>query len=172
VAEAKSRYALEASGATIHADLGQIAHNTAFVKALRAGNTSLALEIANRELVRHVVRIRVLQGSHVVLDANPTSFDVNGSSLTLRSGGRTLGQLKITVQDIIGFIKLDRRLYHIQTVVRSANGQMRTSLLAATRAPLPSSGCVQVGRRAYVVSTFPEQSFTGEPLTVWVLSPA
>jgi hypothetical protein len=172
VAEAKGRYALEASGAAIHADLRQIAHNTAFVEALRARNLPLALEVANGELVRHVVRIRVLQGSRVLVDANPTSFDVNGSSITLRAGGRTLGQLKITVQDIIGFIKLDRRLYHVQTVVRSANGQMRTSLLAATRAPLPSSGCVQVGRRTYVVSTFPEKSFTGEALTVWVLSPA
>jgi hypothetical protein len=172
VAEAKSRYAFESSGATIHADLRQIAHNAAFVAALQAGNLPLALEVANRELVRHVVRIRVLKGSQVLVDANPTSFDVNGSTLTLHAGGRTLGRLKITVQDIIGFIKLDRRLYHVQTVVRSANGQMRTSLLAATTAPLPSSGCVQVGRRAYVVSTFPETSFTGEALTVWVLSPA
>jgi len=173
VAHARQRYALESSGTVIHADLRQIAHDSAFVEALRAGNLPLALEAANRQLVRHVVRIRVLRGSRVLVDANPTSFDVGGSSTTLRApGGRTLGQLKITVQDIIGFIKLDRRLYHAQTIVRSANGQMRTSLLAATRVVLPSSGCVRVGRRTYVVSTFPETSFTGEALQVSLLTPA
>jgi hypothetical protein len=173
VAHAKQRYALESSGTVIHADLRQIANDRAFVEALRAGNLALALEAANRQLVRHVVRIRVLRGSRVLVDANPTSFDVGGSSITLRApGGRTLGQLKITLQDIIGFIKLDRRLYHAQTVVRGANGQMRTSLLEAAKVSLPSSGCERVGRRTYVVSSFPETSFTGEALQVWVLTPA
>src|ERR1035437_8299317 len=143
VAHAKQRYALESSGTVIHADLRQIANDRAFVEALRAGNLALALEAANRQLVRHVVRIRVLRGSRVLADANPTSFDVGGDSITLRAPRvRALGQLKITLQDIIGFIKLDRRLYHAQTVVRGANGQMRTSLLAATRVPHDGLGVV------------------------------
>jgi hypothetical protein len=173
VAHAKQRYALESNGVVVHTDLQQIAHDSAFVEALSAGNLPLALEAANRQLVRHVVRIRVLRGSRVIVDANPTSFDVGGSSITLRApGGRVLGQLKITLQDIIGFIKLDRRLYHALAVVRGAQGELRTSLPAAAHVSLPSTGCARVGGRTYVVSSFPETSFTGEALQVSLLTPA
>jgi hypothetical protein len=169
----EQRYATEVGGIVIHADLLRIARDATLVGALEAGNLPLAQEAANRQLVQHVVRIRVYRGSRVIVDANPTSFDVGGSSITLRDGnGRGLGRMQITVQDVIGFIKLNRRLYHSQTVVRGPHGQMRTSLLAATRVALPSSGCVRVGRRTYVVNVFPETSFTGEALRVWLLTPA
>ena len=53
----------------IHADLRQIAHDRVLIGALSVGNLSAALAEANRQLVRHVVRIRVLRGPHVVLVA-------------------------------------------------------------------------------------------------------
>src|ERR1700688_4977160 len=102
-----ARYRLEAAGHAVHTDLKQIAHDAALIGALRAGDIPGALAAANRQLVRHVVQIRVTRGSRLLLDANPSSFDVAGSSIALRSvGGRNLGRLTITVQDIIGFIKL------------------------------------------------------------------
>jgi hypothetical protein len=172
-AHSEQRYATEVSGVVIQADLRRIARDAVLIGALEAGNLPLAQEAANRQLVQHVVRIRVYRGSRVIVDANPTSFDVGGSSITLRAAsGRGLGRLKVTLQDIIGFIKLNRRLYNAQTVVRGPHGQMRTSLQAATRVPLPSSGCARVGRRTYLVSVFPETSFTGEALRVWLLTPA
>jgi hypothetical protein len=170
---AERRFRLEAEGAVIHRDLRQIAQDKAFVEALSAHDLPLALEYANRQLVRHVVRIRVLRGSSVLVDANPTSFDVGGSSLTLRNRrGATLGTLAITVQDVIGFDKLVHKLIPADVVVRSANGQMRTTLPAAAGLPLPSAGCVRVGARTYAVATFTETGFTGEQLTISVLTPA
>lgn len=171
LAAAEARYRMEARGTVIHADLRQIAHDSSLTSALSAGNLRAALSAANRQLVRHVVQIRVLHGPQVLLDANPTSFDVAGSTVELRgAGGRSLGTLQITVQDVIGFIKLVHKLNAADVVVRGAAGQLRTSLPAAATASLPSSGCALVGGRRYVVSSFHETSYTGEPLTISVLT--
>jgi hypothetical protein len=170
---AKARYLTEAQGAVMHVDLQQVAHDRALLGALRGGRVGAALAEANRQLVRHVVRIRVLQGSQVLVDANPTSFAVAGSSTELRAPNRRgLGRLQITVQDVIGFIKLVHKLNGVDVVVRSEGGQMRTSLPAAATASLPSSGCTQLGSHRYLVRSFGETSFTGEPLTVWLLTAA
>lgn len=170
---AEARYRLEERGTTIHTDLRQIAHDKSLTGALASGNIGAALAAANRQLVRHVVQIRVLRGERVLLDANPTSFDVAGSALELHTAnGRSLGRLQITVQDLIGFIKLVRKLDHANVVVHGAAGQMKTSLPAAARVPLPPSGCTQIGARRYVVRSFHAVSFVGEPLTISVLAAA
>ncbi len=157
----------------IHADLRQIAHDRVLIGALSVGNLNAALAEANRQLVRHVVRIRVLRGANGVLDANSTSFDVAGSGMQLHAAdGRSLGRLQITVQDVIGFIKLVHKLDAADVVVRGARGHVRTSLPAAAKLPLPLSGCTQVGAHRYVVRSLNETSFTGEPLTIWLLTAA
>ncbi len=170
---AKRRYLTEAQGTVIHTDLRQIASDSILLTALSAGNLNSALAEANRQLVRHVVQIEVLRGSRLLVDANSTSFDVGGSAVQLTApSGRSLGQLRITVQDVIGFIKLVHKLNAADVVVRSAGGQLRTSLPAAATTPLPRSGCTQIGAHTYVVRSFNEASFSGEPLTIWVLTAA
>jgi hypothetical protein len=170
---AKTRYLTESRGAVIHADLRQIAHDSILLAALSVGNLRSALAEANRQLVRHVVRIRVLRGSRVLVDANSTSFDVGGSGVELRApNGRSLGRLQITVQDVIGFIKLVHKLNAADVVVRGARGQARSSLPTAARLSLPRSGCMQIGSRRYVVRSFNETSFSGEPLSIRVLTAA
>jgi hypothetical protein len=170
---ARARYLLESRGMVIHADLRQIAHDRVLIGALSVGNLNAALAEANRQLVRHVVRIRVLRGAHGVLDANSTSFDVAGSGIQLHAAdGRSLGRLQITVQDVIGFIKLVHKLDAADVVVRGARGHVRTSLPVAAKLSLPLSGCTQIGAHRYVVRSLNETSFTGEPLTIWLLTTA
>jgi hypothetical protein len=170
---AVARYRTESRGKTIHADLRQIAHDSILLAALRKGDLRAALAQANRQLVRHVVRIRVLQGSRVLVDANPASFDVGGAETALYArDGRLLGQLQITVQDVIGFIKLVHKLNAADVVVRGARHEVRTSLPAAARLSLPRSGCRRIGTREYVVRTFQEAGFAGDPLTISVLTAA
>ena len=170
---AKRRYLTEAGGAVIHHDLRQIASDPVLLRALSAGNLNSALTEANRQLVRHVVQVSVLRGSRVLVDANPTSFDVGGSGLEMRArNGASLGRLQITVQDVIGFIKLVHKLDAADVVVRGSAGQVRTSLPVLATLSLPRSGCRQIGTRRYMVSSFEETSFTGEPLTIWLLTAA
>jgi hypothetical protein len=164
---------MESRGTVIHADLRRIARDRTLAATLAAGRLRSALTAADRQLVRHVVQIRVLAGSRVLLDANSSSFDVGGSRLSLRGPrGVILGQLQITVQDMIGFIKLVHKLDAADVVVRDAAGHARSSLPAALNVALPSSGCTRVGARTFVVSSFSTTSFTGVPLTVWLLTGA
>lgn len=170
---AKLRYLTESQGEVIHADLRRIAKDRILLKALRVGNLGSALAEARRQLVRHVVQIRVRRGSRVLVDANSTSFDVAGSGVQLRDGnGRSLGRLQITVQDVIGFIKLVHKLDAADVLVRGARGHVRTSTPSLLRRSLPGSGCARIRTRRYVVSSFKATSFSGEPLTIWLLTAA
>jgi hypothetical protein len=170
---ARARYRTEERGTVIHDDLRSIASDRILVSALTRDHLSSALAEANRQLVRHVVRIRVLRGTRLLVDANPSSFDVAGSGMELRArGGRSLGRLQITVQDVIGYIKLVHKLYGAEVVVRNGQGRVRSSSPEAARRLLPASGCTQIGSRRYVVRSLQEVDFTGEPLTIRLLTPA
>jgi len=177
VREAKLRYLIETRGSTTRADLRYIAHDSTLLNALRSGNLAAAraevYSLQHSQIVKHITRIRVLHGSRVLIDGWPNSFDVAGSERELRdSRGRSLGRLQVTVQDIIGFVKLERHLNATEVLARGAHGQVRTLLPAAKSASLPRSGCTRVGGRQYVVSSFQETSFTGEPVTIWLLTAA
>ena len=89
----------------------------------------------------------------------------------MRAGGRYLGELRITVQDVIGFIKLVHKFGAADVVVRGAV-QARASLPVALGVALPESGCAKIAQRTYAVRSFTEASFTAEPLKIWVLTPA
>ncbi len=170
---AERRFLLEADGPTTHRDLREVASDPMLLQALAANDLAGALQAANHQLVRHVVRIRVLRGSHVLVDANPTSFDVAGVEMPLGGGGALRGErVKVTLQDVIGFNKLVHRLIHAEAVVRGSGGQMRTTLPAAARVRLPSRGCVRLGARGYAVASFAQRSFTDEHLSIWILTPA
>jgi hypothetical protein len=169
VAYARQRYHEEWHGLAAHVALRRAAADRRFVQALAAHDLAAARAEANLLLVGHLVRLRVVRGSRVLVDANPSSFAVPGPSRTLRTrGGRVLGKLTVTVQDIIGFVKLVQRHGGGDTVVRGRRGQLRTSL-AVVPSRLPRAGCTSVAGTPYAVRSFAETSFSGEPLTVWVL---
>ncbi|HMD52833.1 MAG TPA: hypothetical protein VKG62_08960 [Solirubrobacteraceae bacterium] len=174
---AEKRYATEQRGTTIHLDLERIAHDPVLISALQSGNLHAALQEANAltfgEPTRHVVRIRITRNGRIIVDANPSSFSVGGSSLPLYGAhGKYLGQLTITVQDVIGFIKLVQKLLGAEVLVRAADGKVATSLPAAAHAKLPDTGCVQIAGSTYYVRSFHTTDFTGSLLTIWTLTPA
>ena len=116
------------------------------------------------------MRIRILRGSRVLLDANLSSFAVAGPALELvRHNGAHLARLQVTIQDVLGFIKLVHKFTGAQVVVRGQRGQALSSPPAVPRGTLPAGGCVTVWGSRYVVRSFGETSFSGEPLTVWAL---
>lgn len=174
---AKRRFWIESRGSAIRADLRYIARDPVLIDALRSGDLAAArAEIArlqHSQIVKHVTRIRLLRGSRVLVDGWPTSFDVAGSERNLRDrNGRSLGRVQITIQDIIGFIKLEHRHEATEVLVRGAQGRVRTLLSAAKRLSLPASGCVRVGARRYMVRSFKETGFASESLHIWLLTAA
>lgn len=174
---ARRRFRIESRGTAIRADLRYIAHDPVLLEALSSGDIAAArAEVArlqHSQIVKHVTRIRLLRGSRVLIDGWPSSFDVAGSERELRGhGGKDLGKVQITIQDVIGFIKLEHRHDGTEVVVRGARGQVRTLLPGARTVTLPAAGCTSVGAHRYMVRSFKETGFTGEPLTIWLLTPA
>jgi hypothetical protein len=168
---ARYRYSQERVGLAVHVAFRHVEHDGALVRALRAGDLRSAQARADQLLIGHVVRIRIRSGSRVLVDANPTSFAVGGTVHSLRVHGRTLGQMEVSIQDVIGFLRLVHLYDGGEAVVRGSRGQLRSSLAGLPRR-LPSSGCVSAGGRRYAVDAFAERGFASEGLSVWVLGPA
>src|SRR2546429_2798186 len=76
---AQRRYSHEAYGTAVHAAWRRIARDTRLLRDLSAGALKTAQTEANGQLILHTVRIRIVRGSRVLVDANPSSFDVAGA---------------------------------------------------------------------------------------------
>jgi hypothetical protein len=141
-------------------------------RGLATGDYALARAALHDQPVRHAVRARVTRGSQVLVDVG-LDFVIAGNPRPLAVGGRPLGQLEISIQDVIGFVKLVHRLTGTQIVVRGSYAHhAESSLPAALGAALPGKGPVTVGGRRYVASSFLRPGFGGEQLSVWILAAA
>jgi hypothetical protein len=88
-------------------------------------------------------------------------------------GGRAVGMLQVSMQDEIGFVRLMHRRYPVQVVIRGRGpSHLRASMRAAGVAKLPARGRVSLGGSPYVVRSFHEQAWDGEPVTIWLLMKA
>jgi len=84
--------------------------------------------------------------------------------MRLRHGGT----LQPSIQDVIGYVKYMHRNVHVVVRGRGA-AHVRTSLPAAARVALQSSGTVTVGGHRYRVGSFSERGLAGETLRIWIL---
>ena len=151
---ARRIYTIETSGGAARRAVERLARDRVLLAAIRAGDAKAALAEGDRQLVGHVVRIRIYRGGRLLADANPTSFAVGGRSIAV-PGGR----VEATIQDVIGFAKLTHRESGAGIVVRGRGGHVAASPPALGRRRPPPAGAM----------TFRETGFAGEPLTVWVL---
>jgi hypothetical protein len=172
ISRAKARYADEANGPVVHAQLRRVARDPALLTALRSGSATALRAAALHELFlphKHVVRLRIVLGGRTLVDVGGR-FVANGPQTVLRAGGRNLGTLQISIQDIIGYVKLIHRHAGGEAVVRGQAGHEETSLPAAPPASLPAQGAVAVGGHRYAVGSFRKTGFGGEPLRVWIFA--
>jgi hypothetical protein len=181
VITARRTYNNETKGAKLFQQLGRIARDGILLDALSRGDLAGAQAEADAQLrspvnhLDHVTRISVIRGSRVLVNATENSngvYVVAPARRILRSHGRLLGTLLVSIQDVTGFVKLVHRLTGAEVLVRGASGHVRTSLGAAARVRLPRSGRVTVAGRGYLVRSFGEIGWGNEPLTVWILEGA
>jgi hypothetical protein len=181
VITAKGTYNNETKGAKLFQQLGRIARDGILLDALSRGDLAGAQAEADAQLrspvnhLAHVTRISVIRGSRVLVNATENSdgvYVVAPASRILRSHGRLLGTLLVSIQDVTGFVKLVHKLTGAEVLVRGASGHVRTSLGAAAHVRLPSSGHVTIAGRGYFVRSFPAIGWGNEPLTVWILEGA
>jgi hypothetical protein len=179
IAAAQQIYGNEIAGHRAYSDLQFIASDSVLAGELMRGEDEAAEAQARLQMinnpVRHITRISVVRGGDAIVNALWNSnglFVVAPVSQTLYFHGRSLGTLLVSTQDIVGYLKLVHRDTGAQVVLRGASGQVRASLLAAAHANLPPSGTVDIAGVEYDVGTFQLSGWAGEPMSVWVLSPA
>jgi hypothetical protein len=158
--------------------LNRIARDGTMLNALSRGDVAGAQAEADVQLrspgnhFAHVTRISVVRGSRVLVNATVNSdgvFVVAPASRVLRSHGRLLGTLLVSIQDVTGYVKVVHDLTGADVVARGASGHVRISRGSPTAGPLPSSGQVTIAGRKYSVRSFHEVGWGNEPLTVWIL---
>ena len=170
-----SRYQSEASGPVAHATLSRVASDPRLLAAVRSGSDARVRSHVAGEFPAvwyhwHVSRLRITRGSKTIVETG-VPFVVDGPSTALRDAhGHAIARLQISIQDVIGFVRLNKRLDHVATVVRGlGSADVRASLPAALEVRLPSSGTVKIAGRRYTVGSFHEIGWRGEPLHIWIL---
>jgi hypothetical protein len=147
-------YSSERDGSAVRASLRRISHDPAAMRGSR------------RELLRqlflpgfHVVRLRVVRGARVA--------DVGGRFVV---DGPSVDGLTISIQDVLGYVKLVSKLTGQGVVVRGRPGHIVASSPALIHVSLPASGSVSVDGHEYLVRSFTERGFAGETLRIWIVS--
>ncbi len=170
-------YGLELASSEVSADRRQIAGYGPLLSALAAGNRA-GVQEAVTSLVyahTHVVRLRVESArppARVLADVGGP-YIIAPVSGTLRRGGRVLGSYVFSVQDDLGYVKLEDRYVGLPLILRQ--GSRRIPLegtLPASAAGLPASGPVKYRGAAYEAISFAARAFPASTLQVTLLDPA
>ncbi len=146
-------YSSERDGSPVRASLRRISHDAA---AMRGSRPELLRQLFLPGF--HVVRLRVVRGSRVT--------DVGGRFVV---DGPSTGGLTISIQDVLGYVKLVHKLTGQGVVVRGRAGHVVASSPGLARVSLPGSGSVSVDGHDYPVRSFQERGFAGETLRIWIL---
>jgi hypothetical protein len=178
---AKLSYLSETRGRVLHQQLARIASDGILLNALSRGNVAGAQAEADAQLHSpgnhfvHVTRISVVRGSRVLVNATVNAdgvFVVAPGSRVLRSHGRLLGTLLVSIQDVTGYVKVVHDLTGATVVARGGSGRVRVSRGTPPIGRLPASGHVTIIGHRYAVRSFHELGWGNEPLTVWILERA
>jgi hypothetical protein len=170
---ARATYANQVGGTHTLAILHQVGADPTLLGLLRSHQLAAARAYVAREFPRvwyhwHVSRLRITQGGHRVIETG-VPFVVAPSQMVLRSGGRAVGTLQVSMQDEIGIVRLIHGHHpQLQVVIRGRT-QLRTSMHAAAFVRLPATGTVRLGGRRYQVRSFSARSWEDGPVTVWIL---
>ncbi len=167
-------YAHELTGPGVHADQRQVESNGPLLNALASGNL-VGVREAVTSLVyshTHIVRLRVLQGNTVEADVGGP-YIIAPVSGSLRFHGRTVGHYVLSVQDDLGYVKLETRYVGLPLVLQM--GALRIPLegtLAAAPASIPNSGSVAYRGTSYGAFSFVAKAFPQGTLRISLLVPA
>jgi hypothetical protein len=166
-------YAHELSGSGVRADQHQVESYRPLLSALASGNQA-AIREAVSSLVyshTHIVRLRVVEGGTVRADIGGP-YIIAPVSGSLRFHGRTVGHYLLSVQDDLGYVKLETRYVGLPLVLQM--GALRIPLegtLAGAPASIPNLGPVTYRGTSYEAFSFDAQAFPQSRVRVSLLVP-
>ncbi len=170
-AVAQRIYFQEVFGSPNSSAFRAISRMPGLIVGLETGDLPLARRTLNRVILRHVVHDRVTRGARTLVDVG-LKFVIAGQPHPLYApDGTYLGRIEVSIQDVIGYVKLFRRLTGAEILVRGRTGHAKASLAGLRTVTPPSAGPFTFAGRTFVVSSFTRTGFAGEPLRVWILAP-
>jgi hypothetical protein len=174
---AKQIYYGEVSSSRTAADRHQVESYAPLLRAL-ARDQQAATKAAVTKLVyshTHIVRLRVILGSRLMADVGgPYVLAPLGG--TLRLHGRLVGRYLLSVQDDLGYVKIETHFIGAPLVLRTGVGTRVKAvpvegLLAPGPAAIPEHGPVTYRRVSYQAYSFDASAFPSGPLRMSVLVP-
>jgi hypothetical protein len=162
-------YEEEAAGGP---DKEQVERYAPLLSALADGNRP-AVTSAVTHLVysgTHIVRLRVIQGGEVLADVGGPYVlaPVRG---VLRFHGRTVGEYILSVQDDLGYVKLETRFIGLPLMLVRASERIPLPGTIASEAPIPERGEVNYEGAPYRVFSVQAEAFPAGPLRMSLLVP-
>ena len=119
----------------------------------------------------HIVRLRVSRGSKLLADVGGP-YILAPLSGTLRFHGRAVGRYVFSVQDDVGYAKIETRFIGAPLVLRTGSKNVPVEgLLAPGPASIPEHGPVTYKHVVYQAYSFKASAFPSGPLRISVLVP-
>ncbi len=170
---AKQIYYGEVSSSRTEADRHQVESYAPLLRAM-AGGHEAATKAAVTKLVyshTHIVRLRVIRGSKLLADVGGP-YVLAPLSGTLRLHGRVVGHYLLSVQDDLGYVKIETHFIGAPLVLRIGPKAVPVEgLLAPGPTAIPEHGQVSYRHVIYQAYSFDASAFPSGPLRISVLVP-
>ena len=166
-------YRGELIGGEVFANANRVASSARLLAAVASGRRSAvygAVHALVYHPIWHIVRLRVLDAAGHVLADIGGPFIIAPVAGVLRSGGRTIGSFLMSVQDDVGFTKLETHAAGDPIGIYYQGGLV-ASLGAHFPALAPSAATMTVGSVAYSVIDETYNAFPKGTLTAVILVP-
>ncbi|MEN3281709.1 MAG: hypothetical protein V7607_2849 [Solirubrobacteraceae bacterium] len=118
----------------------------------------------------HVVRIRAVTAGGTLVNDVGGPYVLAPASAPVRSSGRVIGRVTLSIQDDTGYVKLMHRFTGADVILRAPLGQVPGSTLSPGPSTVPSRGTVSYAGRTYQAFSFAAQAFPSGPLRISLLS--
>jgi hypothetical protein len=166
-------YAREVSGLGVHADQSQVEHDIPLLNAMVRRNRSAVRRAVTRLVFSHthLVRLRVTQKNVVLADVGgPYILAPVGG--TLRVHGRAVGHYVLSVQDDLGYVKLETRFIGVPLVMLQGSRRIHLKgTLALGAGRIPPHGPVRYRGTSYESFSFRAEAFPRGALRIALLVP-
>jgi hypothetical protein len=172
-AVAERIYASEVKSSEVLSDKRQIEGDGPLLSAMASGSGA-AIKAAVHTLVyshTHIVRLRVSRGSTLLAD-DGGPYILAPVSGRLRSHGREVGHFVFSVQDDLGYVKLETRFIGAPLVLRTDAGNVPVEgLLSPGPDAIPDHGPVAYRGTNYEAYSFKAEAYPSGRLRISLLLP-
>ena len=166
-------YAGEVSSLEVQSDKREVEEYAPLLSALESGNQP-AVEAAVKSLVysgTHIVRLRVTQGSTLLADVGGP-YILAPVAGVLRVKGHAVARYELSVQDDLGYVKLETRFIGAPLVLRIGLREVPVEgLVTPAPASIPEHGPVHYRRIAYQAFSFEAGAYPSGSLRISLLVP-